>query len=62
MSATQFRNQLAIRYHHDHLDSQHHVMDVVHLLAYSMVLTVPRVGWSRKATMISVTVMPGLLM
>ena len=46
----------------NHLDSQQHVMDVVHLLAYSMVSTVPRVGWSRKATMISMTVMPGLLM
>ena len=37
-------------------------MDVVHVSAHSMASTAPKVGWSRKATMIYKTVVPGLLM
>ena len=50
MSATQFRDHLAIRYHHEPSGipisfSQYHLMDVVHILACSMALTLVRVGW-----------------
>ena len=57
MSATQFRDQLAIRYTVNLLGSPYLVKDVARPLAYSRDVIAPSVGWSRKATTTSVTVM-----
>ena len=43
-----FENSLQFALTMNHLNSQYHVMDVVHLSAYSMASTVPKVARQEK--------------